>query len=590
MQSRRSVILGLLASLLLLTWPALAQEPQPAAPPDPRFGLVEAYVNSAAATEAGAGYTRIILRWDVIQPDGPNDWKPANVPDPFLDAELAAGREIVAIIIGTPAWARDPANPANAVDTVSAKDVPEMHHWARFTQRLAQHYQGRIRHWVIWNEPDVWDAAHPGSTWNGTEADYFRLLKTAYLSIKSVDPALQVYLSGLTYFWDWEYGREQYLARLLRVIAGDPEAAANHFFFDGVVYHLYYQPEQIFGILAEIRSILDVYRLADTPIWLNETNAPPSNDPQEPPHSAPRFRVSLEEQSAFIIQVYALALAGGAQRVEVYKLRNSTDHPEDVQPFGLLRGDDSRRPAFAAYRVVTTYFAGFREVKWFQQGDVYVVTLDRGDRTTTVLWTTARTPRQFTLNAIAGEGLLVDETGQAQPITPQNGAYTIELPAATCSHGECFIGGAPRLIVEAGSPAQRPSLLPLASSTPTATPPPTPSPTSTPAPTPTAGSEAGAVTGPQAGEGVAPAPTAPAPAVTAEGERLAGLPPATAAPATPAARSRAPVQPTPRSTPAAVTITTVLTPQRSLTLFILGLILFTVIYALQFALWRRLQR
>ena len=44
--------------------------------------------------------------------------------------------------------------------------------WAAFTLRMAEHYRGRISHWVIWNEPDVWDPAHPGSTWLGSEADY----------------------------------------------------------------------------------------------------------------------------------------------------------------------------------------------------------------------------------------------------------------------------------------------------------------------------------------------------------------------------------------------------------------------------------
>ena len=77
----------------------------PISRPDPRFGIVETFVNPAAATEAGVGYTRIILRWDVIQPAGPADWKPANVPDPFIERELADGREVVGLLIGTPAWA-----------------------------------------------------------------------------------------------------------------------------------------------------------------------------------------------------------------------------------------------------------------------------------------------------------------------------------------------------------------------------------------------------------------------------------------------------------------------------------------------------
>ena len=80
---RRSSRIGsvLLAALALLLPTAAAQA---AEPPDPRFGIVETTANSQAAAEAGAGYTRIILRWDVIQPGSPADWKPANVPDPVV--------------------------------------------------------------------------------------------------------------------------------------------------------------------------------------------------------------------------------------------------------------------------------------------------------------------------------------------------------------------------------------------------------------------------------------------------------------------------------------------------------------------------
>ena len=44
----------------------------------------------------------------------------------------------------------------------------------------------------------------------------------------------------------------------------------------------------------------------------NQTNAPPSEDPLAPVPSAPAYRISLEEQSAFVIQQFALAFAGEA--------------------------------------------------------------------------------------------------------------------------------------------------------------------------------------------------------------------------------------------------------------------------------------
>ena len=135
--------------------------PPPVSRPDPRFGIVETFVNPAAATEAGVGFTRIILRWDVIQPAGPADWKPANVPDPFIERELADGRQVVGLLIGTPAWAS--VDGASAAGTADARAVPKMDAWETFVRRMAQQYRGRIRHWIIWNEPDVSDPIIPAA-------------------------------------------------------------------------------------------------------------------------------------------------------------------------------------------------------------------------------------------------------------------------------------------------------------------------------------------------------------------------------------------------------------------------------------------
>jgi hypothetical protein len=146
--------------------------------------------------------------------------------------------------------------------------------------------------------------------------------------------------------------------------------------------------------------------------------------------------------------------------VEVYKLRNSVDHPESIEPFGLLRADDSPRPAFAAFKVATALLGGFLSAQREQQGDVVAVTFDRGDRATTVVWTQGPSPRRVRVKAIASEALLVDPQGTERPVKAINGTYTIDLPGAACSPGNgCFIGGAPRLVVEQGRTNGRQALM-----------------------------------------------------------------------------------------------------------------------------------
>lgn len=579
----------LLACLvLLLAAPATAQEPPTV---DARFGIVDSFVNTAEATAAGAGWTRVFFRWDVIQPGGPADWKPANVPDPFLNAEVEAGREVVGVIIGTPAWASEQG---------TSTAMPPLEYWGDFVFKLATQYKGRVSRWVIWNQPDITDSNLPGYTWSGTEEDYYRLLKEAYLKIKTVDPTMQVHVAGLTYTWDQQQGNRQYLDRLLDAILRDPDAANNNYFFDAVTYHVYYDPAQILQVITDVKAILSARGLGDKPVWLNETNAPPSEDFIEPPVGEPVFRVSLEEQSAFVLQAFALALAGGAERIAFNKMRNDRNLAATGVPYGLLRADDSRRPAFDAFVAARTYYANTRQATWQRLDDINIVTLDRAGQTTTVLWNMGRSPIAYNLNAISTQALLVNERAAVQTISAENGTYSLELPAAVCTNGDyCFIGGAPRLVVESGSPAQRAPLTdPGSAAVPapvTQTEPPTPTlppPTATPIPPPPTVTPLPAEAAPPTAAPVdaiqQPAPdAAPPPAVLPETD-AAQLPPAdTLIPESPADAG----QPTTVSTAVPpVTLGTIFRPERLLWLFVIGIIVFTVAYGIQVALWSRLKR
>jgi hypothetical protein len=350
-------------------------------------------------------------------------------------------------------------------------------------------------------------------------------------------------------------------------------------------------------ILTDVHSILDAHNLGSKPIWINETNAPPSEDSLEPLNGQAGISVTLPEQSAFVIQAFALALAGGAERVAFNKMRNDNPHPEAIEPYGLLRADNSRRPAFTAFQMVSTHFAGVVKTSWLQLGDVYLVTLDRSGQTTTVLWNTATTPTSISLNAIAPQAILIDAEGNQQTIAAENNVYAVELPGAVCSNGPqaCFIGGPPRLVVETGSAEQRVLQLPLVAS-----------------PTPAVAQESlSAETAPPTSEAESPTPadTLPAPPTLTPTPAPQGLeagqePPSTGENIAPimavlpdpnlgqaGAAELAAADATPPTPIPPVTIVTVLSrPDRIFWLFIIGLIVFTVSYGVQVVIWYRMRR
>jgi len=502
----RRISLLLIATLLgsILVGPSSAVLAGPGIP-ERRFGVVEAYAAPEAATALGAGWTRVTFRWNEIQPDGPDQWIVAPLSDQALNDELARGREVVGLLVTTPGWATDlEAGPG----VPRGLDLPIDHPdnvWAGFVRAMVRRYAGRIDHWTIWNEPDIPDTHH--MSWGGSVDDFVRLLQVAYTVAKETNPDAVVHMAAITHWWD-----EGWYARFLETLVADPHAAANNHYFDVATFHIYFQPETVYDITAHYTNMMRGYGV-DKPIWIAETNAAPSQDPAWPVPN-PQFEVSLEQQAAYIVQAFSLGIAAGAQRMAVYKMADTeTDRDANPEPFGLVRLDGSRRPAFTAYQVAAAHMAGFRGGSWDRRDDISLVTIDRGDRTTTVAWVRGDQPQRAMIAARTPRALLVDIRGGARFIYAERGYYYIDLPPANCTGG-CQIGGVPYMLVEEApasadtapvpqsptpSPTAEASAEPLAppSATrepaPTATPLPTdvpapamPGPTASPSPEPTA--------------------------------------------------------------------------------------------------------
>jgi hypothetical protein len=472
--------------------------------PDWRFGAVEAFRSPNDARELNLGWERILFYWSELQPNGPDDWNIFHVEDGWISTAAAQGRQVIGLLENTPRWATDGANQIGVPRGLDLPIDDPNNLWAQFVRKVVKRYAGRIDHWIIWNEPDIEPPAN-GLQWGGTVKDYYQLVKVAYLAAKQENPNAVIHLAGLTYYHD-----DKYLQRFIDEARKDPTASANNYYFDVATLHVYLTSDEVYNLMQIFYGILRRSGLKQ-PIWINETNAQPSSDPLNP-WRAPDYVTSLDQQADFLIHAFALGLAGGAQRIAVYKLIDIPAYPEGHPALGLVRADNTRRPAYDAMKVITTYFRDTQSAKLVRTGSTEIVTLNRGEATTRVAWSRGHTDVNITLTAFAAEGLLVELDGSTQPIAAVNGQYKLTLPGARCDDPKygCRVGGHPIVLVEnqpadpsaaatiqvstATPPpeavANDPTASPTASATPcadcTPTPTPTPRPTDTPTSTATA--------------------------------------------------------------------------------------------------------
>jgi hypothetical protein len=475
--------------LLVIVAPAVSPPPaQAQTTPDFRFGATEAFWAPEDAAELGIGWERILFYWRELQPAGPDDWNTLHVLEEWLNEANAQGRTVVGLLKNTAPWASEDGTEAGVPRGLYLPIDDPDNLWAGFLRRVAHYYSVRgVHHWIIWNEPEI-DRGVFGFEFAGSAEDYYQLLKVAYQVLKAEDPEAVIHLAGLTWWHD-----PGYLNRFFQIVTSDPEGRENNYFFDTISLHIYFRVETIATIINSVEAIQSRWGL-DKPIWINETNTSPNRDPLWP-ILRPQFQVDLEQQAWFIIQGTALAFASGAESVSVYKMMDVL-LPPGGEPFGLLRPDFSRRPAYDAYRTTIEYLRDFRGRPDLQQAaDYYVITFFRPQGITRVLWARDSADVTVQLPALAESATLVGVTGETQQLPAQNGVYTLELENARC-YGECLVGGRPIIIFEEGvglemSPLPTAVQLGAAVPVPTfafdtiLTPTPTSEPTETPSATPT---------------------------------------------------------------------------------------------------------
>jgi len=136
----------------------------------------------------GAKIVRDHIPWQWIQPQEEVwNWE---VADQIFSSHERYGIEVQALLSGAPEWAAKAALPGMK----SARNRPPREKpWREWVSALAKRYDGHVRYWEIWNEPDI-------AFFNGTTEEYLQLLKAAYEELKAVNPENQVLTGGFASF------------------------------------------------------------------------------------------------------------------------------------------------------------------------------------------------------------------------------------------------------------------------------------------------------------------------------------------------------------------------------------------------------
>jgi len=461
-------MVALMAVLMIPTVTVRADDTKP----DPRFGIVESYQASHIANKWEVGWDRVVIEWYRVQPLGPNSWTPVyphgleiieQYGDPiyrnsiehsllqneWLDTAVKNNRELAALLIGTPEWATEGLPHRGVPEGLYLPVSDPGNHWANFVRRIVYEYGDQIKHWIIWNEPDI-SFDHPGAQFDGSAEDYYRLVKVAYIVAKEINPDVVIHLGGLTYWHDVVYGREPYLRRLLEIVASDKDATSNNFYFDVATVHVYFDSESVYQIIKMQSDILVEFGL-DKAIWLNETNAAPMDDPLHPWHD-PILPVTLEQQASFLIQSSTLAFAAGSERIAIYKLFDHVGPIMGLESYGLIRNDGSLRPAAIAYQVLVENLSHFQSVNHSIWPTHHFITFLSPTRRIIIAWARTSTDIAIMVEPLFDNkgAFVIDQRDNRLPIGRASGNYQLSLPGGYCDNDgrECLVGGEPLLLIE----------------------------------------------------------------------------------------------------------------------------------------------
>ena len=263
----------------------------------------DAALSETLARLAQLGLTTVRQRfdWNQIEPTaGQFTW---DAYDRIVAAANAGGIELLAVLDGSPAWARAAADSANPL-----APPQERADFGRFAARVAARYAGKIHIYQVWDEPNI--APHWGARLIDP-AGYAGLLREGYTQIKAVDPTNLVLTASLAPTLETGGANLSDITFLDQLLAAGAAGwfdavAASPYGFDQAPEAAPAPDRLNYRRVELLRAALARQGLSDIPLWAVAVGwyAPPPGWTGQP---APWPSVSAEQQAAYAAQALTLA-------------------------------------------------------------------------------------------------------------------------------------------------------------------------------------------------------------------------------------------------------------------------------------------
>lgn len=227
--------------------------------------------------DAGIRWDRAEISWDDVQ-TAPDKWD-WSFTDKMVDVYKDRPIHAYILLEGKAPWMDGPP-----------RSDEERRQYGEFVFRTVDRYKGTVRAWEIWNEENI-----PAFWKDPNAADYAALLKTAYAAAKRADPGCTI-ITGGTSTVDLGFIRDVLFTH------GGWDSC------DAVAIHPYSMgggpASQDLAELIRLTKATATKDGVTKPIWITEVGW--TTDTTKP---------SELRQAEFLVQEYALAIAGGVEKV-----------------------------------------------------------------------------------------------------------------------------------------------------------------------------------------------------------------------------------------------------------------------------------